>query len=72
MSETTAPLSRSRWWLISDKTYRVISVTLENLLDELPESKAKEEIRQALHQLDTGLHVTDSIPEDYKKDEEGV
>jgi hypothetical protein len=57
----------TRWWLIADSTYRVISKLLEGSLDTLPDSKTREDIRQALHQLDTGLHITDEIPSDYKQ-----
>lgn len=39
-----------KWWLISDDDYRVISKGLQD----------------ALHILDTGLHKTDTIPDDYR------
>jgi hypothetical protein len=39
-----------KWWLISDDDYKTISKAL----------------RDALHILDTGLHRTDAIPDDYK------
>lgn len=39
-----------KWWLISDEDYKAISKGLQD----------------ALHYLDTGLHKTDVIPDDFK------
>jgi uncharacterized protein YabN with tetrapyrrole methylase and pyrophosphatase domain len=52
-NEQTTP----EWWLISDKTYR--------LIEDLLEKGGQEDIREALHQLETGLHTTERIPSDY-------
>jgi NTP pyrophosphatase (non-canonical NTP hydrolase) len=47
----------SRWWLISDQTYRLIK--------DLLKKGGQEDIREALHQLDSGLHTTEQISSDY-------
>ncbi len=57
MNQTPNEQTTSGWWLISNETYRLIK--------DLLEKGGQEDIREALHQLDTGLHTTEQIPSDY-------
>ena len=47
-----------KWWLISDEDVQVIR---KGLMHATHVKKEK-----ALHALDSGLHVTDEVPEDWK------
>ena len=44
-----------KWWLISDQDVQAIKKGLTGSL---------------LHTLETGLHITDEIPEDWKENEQ--
>ncbi len=47
-----------KWWLISDEDVQVIKKSLMYY----PQATRKE----ALHALESGLHVTDAVPDDWK------
>lgn len=49
-----------KWWLISDEDVQAIK---KGLVDPAPEMR-----EGALHALDSGLHKTDDVPEDWKAD----
>lgn len=50
-----------KWWLISDEDVQMVRRGLLN---------ANPEIRdEGLYALDTGLHKTDGVPEDWRKKE---
>lgn len=49
-----------KWWLISDEDVQLIKKGLT-----VPNFKVR---ARALHALDSGLHKTDAIPDDWKKD----
>ena len=49
-----------KWWLISDEDVQTIRTGLEARTD------TRRRLSQALHALDSGLHETDSIPNDWK------
>jgi uncharacterized protein YabN with tetrapyrrole methylase and pyrophosphatase domain len=57
MTQSPNEQTTSGWWLISDQTCR--------LIEDLLKKGGQEDIREALHQLDTGLHTTEQIPSDY-------
>ena len=46
-----------KWWLISDEDVQVIRKSL----------MTKTHREKALHALDSGLHTTDAIPDDYQR-----
>jgi len=61
----------NKWWLIADETV----TELQNRLNELSSDTVKalypnvaKIARHALHQLETGLHTTEEIPEDFKEE----
>jgi len=56
-------MARNRvWWLISDDDTRIIQ-------EALAAPGGDESRKNALHVLDTGLHVSDSIPADLIEEE---
>jgi len=71
-----------KWWLISDNTLRVVQMALQaptheandfNCQDWPPgegcQGCAGDELRRrALHELDSGAHVTDAVPKDWKNE----
>lgn len=57
-SRTEKMIGPTKWWLISDEDVQVIK---KGLVDSTPEIRV-----QALHALDSGLHKTDDIPDDWK------
>jgi len=46
-----------KWWLISDEDVQAIKKGLEDISPEVRE--------EALHTLDSGLHKTGDIPDDF-------
>ena len=60
---------QSPFWLISGETYRLIVDTLE-LANSPGISLNKVRFAEALHALETGLHKTDAIPDDYINEED--
>lgn len=49
-----------KWWLISDEDVQTIRTGLKARTDILTS--------HALHALDSGLHKTDEVPADFKKE----
>lgn len=58
-----------KWWLIREKDIRPAVRLLRGLdIRGGLGFDVHEEIRGVLHDLDTGLHVTDAVPDDWKED----
>ncbi len=58
--------SPKKWWLISDDDVHMIRAGLEAKTAPLRQRAT------ALYALDSGLHETDAIPDDWKKEAEGL
>ncbi len=52
-------MSKQKWWLISDEDVQKIKNALGNALDSVQDD--------ALHTLESGLHTTDCVPDDWKE-----
>jgi len=52
-------MSEQKWWLISDEDVQIIRKSL--IAQEFMITKT------ALHTLESGLHMTECIPDDYKE-----
>ena len=48
-----------KWWLISNQDVEAIAEALQN--------PTPEKLRDALHDLDSGCHITDEIPDDWNE-----
>ena len=57
-------MNKKNWWLISKESIDTIGNILDWITNTYPE--AAELSKGARHELDTGLHLTDEIPGDYK------
>lgn len=63
-----------KWWLISDDTIKKIRCDLEIAIAEhepvaltRPKFMGEFPLSDALHELDSGLHITNEVPADFKE-----
>ena len=73
-------MSKQKWWLISDEDINVIREALQAPTHEINDYNCPtdwdscrgcdgdEQRKKAVHALDSGLHITDVIPDDFKED----
>lgn len=57
-----------KWWLISDESAAIIRADLVTAIDRAHDCTdwcGEGILRNTLHELDSGMHVTDAIPSDY-------
>lgn len=52
---------QAKWWLISDEDVQTVRDGLEEAIDFHPSAQTT----RALHTLESGLHVTDAVPDDF-------
>jgi len=59
----------SKWWLLSDEDFCSIAKNLTQAIEECCDADSKKLLEDTQHTLETGLHVTDAVPSDFKNKE---
>lgn len=59
-------MTNARWWLIADETVSELREMLEQAHGNAQTSHEAEFWTRALHTLDSGLHVTEAVPDDFR------
>jgi hypothetical protein len=60
-------MSLQKWWLLSDKDLGAIIFALTAAIQQCPDADSRKPLEDALHILESGLHITDAVPGDFKE-----